>query len=378
MKSFTLLTISSLLILSSIGMFQEASASSNKICENEIIATGIFKNIKVVDGNSCTITGDTIIEKNLIVNGANDVIVDSSTPITIGGNIKIENSLGTILINNAEINGNVKLLNNLENDILINSNKIGKNLILKTNTVDDVFDTPSYLKIHIRENTIQGNVVLIDNVTDDDILLHSNTIGGDTILRDNTVQQNDILLYSNIVSGNVQLIKNNAFSLIDVVENTILGNVNLKANIVSDEYFIENNTIEGRLLFSHHENALVDFQFGNNLIGHDLKIIKNSLNRITVYSNDVKNNIVIQKNHSNSQFILENTSHEKFSIIKNTVNSDYTGSIGIYFNGNTSFDKIVIGKNVIESDLLCSDNTPKPIGKKNIVSGSKSDQCSDL
>ena len=56
--------------------FTPTPANLDNICENEIISTGTFEKMKVAKGTSCTITGDTIIEKNLTADGAINVIID--------------------------------------------------------------------------------------------------------------------------------------------------------------------------------------------------------------------------------------------------------------------------------------------------------------
>jgi len=380
---FAISVITSILILGSIGIFpifQEASASTVKTCDDEVISTGIFKNIVVPEGKSCTITGDTIIEKNLTADGANDVTVNGAPLVIIGGDVKIENSFGTILINNSEIDGKVKLLENSDNDISITSNNIAKNVELKMNSATDG-QQPGFfdIKIVIYKNTIGGDVKLENNITQDDIFLFENIIGGNVIFRENQVEQNDIIILRNSIDGNLKLETNFASGEIDVWLSNISGNVNLKSNTFGQLISINDNVVQGGLTVKNHEAGdTTDISFNDNTIGHDLKIIKNTQSSISLSDSIVNGDIKIEKNNSESIRMFLNEANGKIIVKKNIVEPFRGGSQGILFFNNMSSEKIIISDNVVESDLSCRDNVPDPTGKNNIVGGSKLEQCSSL
>ena len=380
-SQFTAPLIASILILGLIGIlpiFNEASALNVKICDDETISTGIFQNIQVAEGKSCTITGDTIIEKNLTADGAIDVIVDGAPLVVIGGNVVIKNSQ-FVSVENSQIDKNLILKNNSGDDIIVTFNQIGKNLILKENIAKEPPLVNSKF-IKIENNQVGRDLILIDNLADDDFFTQQNTIAGNLIQRGTTVENNDIFVVDNTIGGNLNF-KDNSSSggETDIWRNNISGNVLLKSNSFGEVGSIQDNVVQGKFIIKDH--GLEDYSrmsFSNNSIGKDLNIIKNTQRSIDVSGSIVGGDIKIIKNHSEGFSVGQNEANGKIVVKKNIVEPFLGGSQGILFFNNISSEKIIISDNVVESDLFCRDNVPDPTGKKNIVGGSKLEQCNSL
>jgi len=81
--------LSAMLLIGSHG--NSASAADDTVCDG-VLSAGTFKNVVVLAGTSCTLSGAVVVEGNVIANDAVDVVVQgtSTTPIPIGGNVHIE------------------------------------------------------------------------------------------------------------------------------------------------------------------------------------------------------------------------------------------------------------------------------------------------
>jgi len=372
----------------------EETPEADKICDDETISTGVFRNIKVAIGKSCTITGDTIIEKNLKANGARDVIIDGSPLVIVGGNVEIKNSLGEIIINNANIDGKVTLRNNSGDNILVTSNSIGKNFDMKNNDARD--DLPIMDRIIIiDDNVIDGNVKFENNFAEDDFFVRENTINGNLIQKGNEVENNDIALEDNIINGNIDFKDNLASGEIDFIGNEISGNVKVVVNTSGQQIYFNGNNVGGKLLFKDNDLTSGIFLGSNTL---KKVTIKNNPSSVIVSANtfdgtlEIKQNadflsvvvnsftsgdLIIKNNDLGFSQILLNSGSKKIVIKNNSVLQDFA------IVRNTALEKIqiednIVGDDVVIADLICRDNTPAPIGSGNVVSGSKTDQCSLL
>ena len=391
---FVIIVLASILILGISFPLENAFAQS-KLCADETISTGTFASITVVAGTSCTITGDVTITGNLNADGVIDVIIDGTPEITIGGNVLIKNSLGEIIINNANINGKLTLDNNSGGSIIITSNSIGKNFVMKNNAAQD--DLPPMDKIIIiDENTIDGNVTFRNNFAEDDFFVRTNTINGNVVQTGTEVENNDIAYEFNIINGNLDFKENFATGEIDFIGNEISENVTIVGNTFNQQILFTDNNVDGKVLIKDNGLASTSIIFGSNTLKNvtiknniasvdvsantfdgTLKISQNIDVLVVIVNSFTSGDLIITNNDLRSSHILGNSGSENIVIKNNSVIQDFP------IVGNTALEKIliqdnIVGDDIIISDLICRDNTPALIGSGNIASGSKTDQCSLL
>ena len=376
-------------------LYSDAFADSATICSDETISTGTFTSITVVSGTSCTITGDVIITGNFNATGANDVIIDGTPKITIGGNILIKNSLGEININNVNIDGKVTINNNSGDSIFITSNSIGKNFVMKNNEARDELPIMDRIII-IDENIINGNLRLENNFAENDFFVRTNIINGNVTQTGTEVENNDIAYEKNIINGNLNFKENHTTGEIDFIDNEVYGSVNIIKNIFDQVIYFDGNHVGGKLLVTDNGIMSTNINIGSNILKN--VTIENNLSRLGIFLNTFDGTLKITQNTNGVTAILNSftsgdliitnnnsgliqffsNSGSKNIIIKNNISNFNFGIVQ-----NIALDKIIIqdnivGNDVIIADLICHDNLPAPIGSGNAVSGIKTDQCSLL
>ena len=134
------------------------------------------------------------------------------------------------------------------------------------------------------------------------------------------------------------------------ISNT-LKNVTVKNNVAG--IFVAANTFDGTLKITNSADLTVIL---NSFTSGNLIIRDNGPGFFQILLNSGSKNIIIKNNITNFDFgIVQNTALNKILIQNN-----------------------IVGDETIIADLICSDNTPAPIGSGNIVSGIKTEQCSLL
>ena len=288
-----------LILMATFILSNSANAGNERVCSDETISSGTFSRVIVEAGTSCTLTGSVIVEGDVDADGAVNVLIIG---IRIDGNVRVENSLGTlILIRNSEIlghvdldnntidpgnitvigttiAGNLKTENNLVQDrILIGAcptlgNSVGGNVTIRKNAVDD---------IQLACNNISGNVTIREITASTDIRAPGNTVNGNVTIRDNSATRRFVLGSFRSISGRI------------LPSNTILGNVVIRGNanpsasivVGSDSSLDDGNNIGGSLTIEDN-TAQDEILLKSNSVSKKLKCKNNNPDPVVV------NNIV--------------------------------------------------------------------------------------
>ena len=111
-----------------------------------MISAGTFAQISVASGTSCTLEGSVVVEGDVVADGAVDVTIDG---IDIDGSVEIKHSTGAILIQDSQIDDNIKLKGNrTDASVFLESSAIaasGQSSEQKQR--GDVAATPSFLGV---------------------------------------------------------------------------------------------------------------------------------------------------------------------------------------------------------------------------------------
>jgi len=274
------------------------SAGDQRICSDETITSGTFSDVIVEAGTSCTLTGSVIVEGDVDADGAVNVLIIG---IRIDGNVRVEDSLGTlILIRNSEILGHVDLVNNTidPGNIVVIGTTIAGHLKTENNLVQDRITIGACRTLG---NSVGGNVTIREN-TVDDIQLACNNISGNVSIKANAAST-DIRAPGNTVNGNVTIRDNSATSRFvlgsfiansgrELPSNTILGNVVIRGNanlsksiVIGSDSSLDGNNIGGSLTVEDN-TAQDEILLKSNSVSNDLKCKNNDPDPVVV------NNIV--------------------------------------------------------------------------------------
>lgn len=275
-----------MLITAALMLGPTTAYAANVDC-NGTLAAGVYDNVSVSNGASCTLNSSVTINNNLSANNAADIIVDG---VLIKGNLIIDSSNGSSLyITNAIINKNISISNSQ----------------YKTN-------------LNIGNCTINGNVNIINNKVN----VENNPPYPGTF-------DNSLILYGGSIGGNLNLSENQAYHWILGGESTkINGNVT-----INDNYSIANlvgivASINGSLNFlSNRGGGSTDL--GSTPLG------------IIVLSTDVGGNINISENKglNGSVIDIETVTGSKNIMCSNNTPLPITG----YYAGGPA--PVVSGKN---------------------------------
>lgn len=308
-------------------LLQTPTALANETVCDGIISSGTFDNIFIPEGASCTLTGDVVVEGDVEADGAVDVIIGVTDignnvvdGIIIEGNVKIENTTGTIDIRDTQIDGNVTLRNNpAEGDInVVNGNTIGGNVVAKNNEsiTDDIFIG----SCGSGGNTVDGNVTVVNNTAADFLIVNCSTIAGNVTVRDNATENGiqvagDMMLF---IEGNLTVANNTVADEFGVRPASVNGNVTVRNNTAAgDGLFISRSTVAGNL--SVEDNLVtegggdefdqgfivvgsVTFPGGDplpgNIIGGNVTVKNNTVieGSIPIEDNTVDGNLTCKKN----------------------------------------------------------------------------------
>ena len=183
-----------------------SSAHGDRVCTNETISGGVFKNITIDAGASCTL--ENVIVKDRI-NAVNTTGVEM-IGVTVGKEVHITGSMGNIDIRGSTIRGKLEITNNqLDGDI---------------NVVGD--------------NSIGGDLVVLNNSAVG-FLIGSRVSGGNQVRGKLQVEGNQakyfIAANNNLVWGNIRVSRNDAGEDISAWQNNVQGSIQYESNTSRDE-----------------------------------------------------------------------------------------------------------------------------------------------
>ena len=136
------------------------------------------------------------------------------------------------------------------------------------------------------------------------------------------------------IDGNIQVKK---ATFLRAEDNSVNGNIQLQEMTLGDaSSIISGNTVEGNIQVD--DSSSTEFLIEDNFADGNLQASKN-MGSLTILSNNV----------------------DDLQVFENTASGAHT-----------------ISDNTVRGNLQCNDNTPKPTGGNNNVSGDKEEQCSDL
>jgi hypothetical protein len=229
MKHISITTLAALgMLLGTVPVARAADAT----CGNQTISNATISGNLVVTG-SCTLGSDVRVGGNVTVEkGASLTISPTTSPVKIGGNILTVRGCIDVAIEARSsgpvtIGGNVEIENCQEG--FVQDVKIGGN-----------FKCTGNLFCLVLSASIGGNVKVNDN-TSGESEVNGNTIGGNVEF-DGNPDESEVA--SNTISGNVEVDGNAVDSV--VTANTIGGNLTCTGNV---EFFQgTGNTVHGQIL----------------------------------------------------------------------------------------------------------------------------------
>lgn len=253
------------------------------MCNNEIIEGGTFQSITVVGNSVCQIQ-NVLVLKNIKVFDAQYVEITQST---IDKNVIIKNisQHSSITISDSVINGNVKMIKSDANSLRIFGTTIHNNLIMKNQNLND---------IELENNQIGKNILVRGNLILSEFNIESNDVLQNIVIRNNILYE-DVVLESNSINGKVRLISND-----------------LRGSFIAAAL----NTVNDNVVFRNNING--GFEIGENSIGKNLKIIANNVYEIWPYQNQIGKNLII-KNNDILSFFFHNNAAMNIRIIDNDI-----------------------------------------------------------
>lgn len=178
-----LLVLGAAIAVMVIGIAPVAGAGNDLVCTGAV-SSGTYDNVTVPAGESCQLSGSVVVQGDLKAKGAINVIVSG---VTIEGNVKIEESTGSLVVFNA----GTRVLGNFE---------------AVKNTVDDIVLIGSAVSGGI---VVDGNVKIADNTTPT-VAANANTFGGDVTIKGNMTIDAVQAFCNEVTGGNVELSENTA------------------------------------------------------------------------------------------------------------------------------------------------------------------------
>ncbi len=167
--------LATLLMLGMLGTIQVARADEDTECDG-LLPAGTYDNVVVLEAKSCEINGGVVITGNFQAQKADSIIIGGAGN-SVGGNVEIQESTGTIEIKSLTVVGNIK----------VEKGTGGSDFVDLTN------------------NKVTGNIDVIENESYDLIIVDFN------------------------VADNIKVEKNKA-TRINIQNNDALGNLECKEN----------------------------------------------------------------------------------------------------------------------------------------------------
>lgn len=325
--------------------------NADKTVCNGMVAPGTLDSVLVPPGASCTLMGGVIVKGDVKADGAVDVIIDG---ITIEGSVKIENSTGTIDIQNSRIDKSITLKNNrAQNIYVVNKNIIGGNVTAENNVTaeknesltDDTFMGDIFIgSCGLVGNTIDGNVTVKKNKAHDDIIVNCNDIDGNLTMADNAAR--DTIQ----VAGDVQFIDGN----VSVSNNTAAGEIRIRSAQVSGNLNVKKNKVEGGVL-------LISGTFPR-VRGTEPAIIDGNLT--------VTDNLIAEGGGDDFNQGFIGVGEFTFPDIVTLAGNSISGNLTVNKN-KVAEGSMPIEGNTIDGNLDCKGNQPEPNASGNTVDGNE-------
>lgn len=147
-----------------------AAAAANDLVCTGAVSSGTYGNVTVPAGNSCQLGGSVVVQGDFAATGAVDIVVSGAT---IEGNVRIEQSMGSVVILNGDttVRGNVEVADNTADIVLVGS--VGSGGVLVVGNVEITGNTAAVVaanastfgrNVSITHNTTTGRVQVACNV----------------------------------------------------------------------------------------------------------------------------------------------------------------------------------------------------------------------
>ena len=252
-----LLLASSLMLLPGV-----SSAHDDRVCVNETISGGVFNNISIDAGASCTLENVIVKDRIFAVNTTGVEMIG----VTVGKAVHITGSTGDIDIRDSTFRSKLEISsNNVDGDItLVGDNSIGGDLVVSHNSADGYLIGSRVSggnqirgKLRVERNLARYFIAANNNLVWGDLRVSRNEAGEDISAWQNKVQ-GSIHYESNTSSDDVlpqffnSVLLNNVGNKVNIKKNVTIDPIVAAGNIVGDKFECRNN------MGSDHEPLLID------------------------------------------------------------------------------------------------------------------------
>ncbi len=239
-----------------------SSAHGDRVCANETIIGGVFKNIRVEAGAWCVLE-NVIVEDR--INAVNTAGVEM-TGLTVGKTVRITGSTGNIDIRGSTFRSKLEITNNhVDGDInVVGDNSIGGDLVVRNNSAAGFLigsrvsgGNQVRAKLQVERNQARYFIAANNNLVWGDIRVSRNDAGEDISAWQNNVQ-GSIHYESNKSSDDVlpqffnSVLLNNVGKKVVIKKNTTIAPIVAAGNIVGSKFECRNN------MGSDHESLSID------------------------------------------------------------------------------------------------------------------------
>jgi hypothetical protein len=239
-----------------------SSAHGDRVCANETISGGVFKNIRIDAGAWCTL--ENVIVKDRI-NAVNTTGVEM-IGVTVGKEVHITGSTGNIDIRGSTFRSKLEITNNyVDGDInVVGDNSIGGDLVVRNNSAAGFLIGSRVSggnqvrgKLQVERNQAKFFIAANNNLVWGDIRVSRNDAGEDISAWQNNVQ-GSIHYESNKSSDDVlpqffnSVLLNNVGKKIIIQKNTTIAPIVAAGNIVGEKFECRSN------MGFNHESLLID------------------------------------------------------------------------------------------------------------------------
>ena len=239
-----------------------SGANGDRVCANETISGGVFNNISIDAGASCTLENVIVKDRIYAVNTTGVEMIG----VTVGKEVHITGSSGDIDIRASTFHSKLEITNNyVDGDInLVGDNSIGGDLVVRDNSA------AGYLigsrvsggnqvrgKLQVERNQAKYFIAANNNLVWGDIRVSRNDAGEDISAWQNNVQ-GSIHYESNTSRDDVlpqffnSVLLNNVGQKVIIQKNTTIDPIVAAGNIVGDNFECRNN------MGSNDESLLID------------------------------------------------------------------------------------------------------------------------
>lgn len=144
-----------------------AAAAANDLVCTTVVSSGTYGNVTVPAGNSCQLGESVVVQGHFVATGAVDVVVSRAT---IEGNVRIEQSTGSVMIINSDIDGNVEITGNTAAVVAANLNTFGRHVSITHNTATNFLQVDCNVftggNVDLSSNIVTGEEGFIELVSD--------------------------------------------------------------------------------------------------------------------------------------------------------------------------------------------------------------------